>query len=409
MNDDSLRNKYRIIAKRKNKYVVANENLTKGFIIDQTGKHYTNLVSIYSILRENDWEIIDDSHKQIYDNKNFSSVDGLLGFAVGDALGVPFEFLGRNYVKKFNKGEMYGCDTHTRINSIWGSSIPAGSWSDDTSLLIAGMDSIIKNNGNINYDDVMNKYFKWWNNGEYISCDEPFGLGECVEIALNNYSLGKPTLECGSKDKSHNGNGSLMRIFPFSMYCIINNLNEKETCDIICNASKLTHGHEVSQMGCFIYTEFLKNIIETKNPKLSLENTTSIDYLKYFSRDTILSYKRLLHPSFYKTPEEEINSSGYIVHTLESVIYSVLRGNNYEETVMTAINLGEDTDSIGGISGSIAGMLYGQKSIPQNWINKLKKKDYLEKMGNDFEKVLKKTIINYETKENIKDKNNKVL
>ena len=81
---------------------------------------------------------------------------------------------------------------------------------------------------------------------------------------------------------------------------------------------------------------------------------------------------------------DEIKSSGYIVHSLEASLWCTLMNDNYEDAVITAVNLGEDTDTIGAITGSINGIIYGMAAIPERWLEKLKKKDYLERLTEDF-------------------------
>ena len=78
---------------------------------------------------------------------------GIIGFAVGDALGVPVEFLHRDILQKHPINEMIGYGSHN---------VPEGTWSDDTSLIVATMDSI-KENGNINFADIMYKFTEWMN------------------------------------------------------------------------------------------------------------------------------------------------------------------------------------------------------------------------------------------------------
>ena len=214
-----------------------------------------------------------------------------------------------------------------------------------------------------------------------------------VAKALENYLHGVPALDAGADKVEENGNGSLMRIFPFALYCIENDLSEAETCKYISDASRITHAHEISRMSCFIYTEFLRNLIETKNPEMAYGITAGIRYLDYFNSDTVSAHGQLLRPSFAKITDDKIKASGYVVDTLESVIYSIIHSNSYEEAVLTAINMGYDTDTVAGITGSIAGMLYGKDDIPERWLDKLRKKDYLESLALKFEKTLQENKV----------------
>lgn len=363
-------------------------------IVDSTGKQLTEFLPIGTLIRDDfDWKEANIPYEQKFTKPKIDTSDAVLGFAVGDAFGVPVEFLKREEVKQINLKEMVGRDTTDQIYSRWGKLIPAGSWSDDTSMLIASMDSIINNNGNINYNDIMFKFIDWATRGTYSSFGKSFGIGTIVYNSLKRYSTGVPPLECGGIDIRDNGNGSLMRILPFSLYCIKTEMGEKDCADLISKASSLTHAHDISKMSCFIYTEFLRNIIETKNPLLSLERIQDIDYSQYFSEEAIKAHKKILKHNFKFISEEGINSSGYVVDTLESVIYSLINSKDYEGAVETAVNMGYDTDTVGAITGSIAGILYGKENIPERWLDKLKRKEYLINLSNKFDSTMEKVKI----------------
>ena len=76
--------------------------------------------------------------------------------------------------------------------------------------------------------------------------------------------------------------------------------------------------------------------------------------------------------------EDEIYSTGYVVHTLEASLWCILRTNNYKEAVLKAVNLGDDTDTTAAVTGGLAGLIYGYDSIPKEWIDKLNNKELIE-------------------------------
>lgn len=387
---------YRAIGKNDDYYIITNDKnatlnaiLSKGFIIDSLGRKLTSLLPIGTLIKyDTNWEYVNIPYIDIISEQKNNIMDSIIGFAIGDAFGVPVEFLDRETIRKINLKDMIGCDTTSNLNSRWGKIIPAGSWSDDTSMNIATMDSIIKNSGEINYKDIMDRFLLWIKNNEYTSFGTSFGLGNIVLSAMKRYVSGISPLECGGTKLKDNGNGSLMRILPFSIYCIVNNLSELETVELISNASKITHGHDISKMSCFIYTEYLRNIIETKNPILSLDIIQQIDYSSYFSKEAIEAHRQLLKGNFIFINEDNINASGYVVDTLESVIYSIINSDDFESSVETAVNMGYDTDTVAGLTGAIASILYGRNTIPKRWLEKLKRLDYLDKMIDSFEKCL---------------------
>ena len=107
-------------------------------------------------------------------------------------------------------------------------------------------------------------------------------------------------------------------------------------------------------------------------------------YAFYQGQAELSAYSRLFEVGFIGTPKLESKSTGYIVHTLEAVIWCLLTTNSYEDAVVKAVNLGEDTDTVGAITGSLAGALYGYEAIPERWKNVLLKLDYIEELCAQF-------------------------
>ena len=87
---------------------------------------------------------------------------------------------------------------------------------------------------------------------------------------------------------------------------------------------------------------------------------------------------------------EEIKSTGFVIDTLEATLWILLNTGTYDESIIKAINLGEDTDTIGACVGGIAGIYYGVDSINQSWKNDLLGYDYLVELCDRFNEVLDK-------------------
>lgn len=308
------------------------------------------------------------------ESKILSSV---IGFVIGDAMGVPVEFVTRKELIDNPVTEMLGYGSHP---------VPAGTWSDDTSMSLALMDSII-NVKKIDYDDIMIRFTKWVNNGEYTTDGNLFDIGRTCLRAIRNYTKEIKPIECGLNDMNYNGNGSLMRILPLVHYCYYKKLSDKEIIELTNNISSLTHAHEVSRLGCYIYVGYAMLLLDGKSKEEAYQYIKTIDYSSY-SESSIDIYKRILKNNICEYELDDISSSGYVVDTLEVSIWVLLNTNSYEESIIKAINLGNDTDTIGAIVGSMAGIIYGYSSIPERWLNKLIKFDYLKDMSNRFEEVV---------------------
>lgn len=294
--------------------------------------------------------------------------DGIIGLLIGDALGVPVEFKSRTYLKENPVTGMIGGGTHHQ---------KPGTWSDDTSLTIATMASIV-NKQTIDYEDIIQEFCYWLNQDKYCQRAN-FDVGNTTADALFNYMDGKPALECGGKGERSNGNGSLMRIIPLAYIPDI----DYETIE---NTSALTHAHKRSRISCVLYIEIAKSMIE--NNDLSIENhvkNASEKIIEYYdSCDELKHFKRIFNDEL--DDEDTISSGGYVLDSLESSIFCLKSTDNYRDAVLKAVNLGRDTDTTGAICGGLAGIYYGYDEIPSEWIDTVDKIDQVISLCEEFEK-----------------------
>ena len=309
----------------------------------------------------------------------------MLGHAVGDALGVPVEFCSREELSERPVTDMLG----------WGSyPVPPGCWSDDTSMALATLDSL--KSGKVDYDDMMENFVAWCTRDEYTPCGETFDIGRTCLTAIHNYLRqdGKPALECGLTDERSNGNGSLMRIHPAALF-LCNRKDKAEAIRIIHNISAITHAHERSKIACGIYAFLLWELLGERRfgDKATIRRGISSARKHYRDNPEFKHYAYRLcrqiadvdhiwedPDQFKRAGREDIRSSGYVVDTLEAAVWCLYTTGSYRECVLKAVNLGDDTDTVAAVAGGLAGALYGLDSIPKEWLWKLKKKDYIEKM-----------------------------
>ena len=301
----------------------------------------------------------------------------LYGVAVGDALGVAVEFKSRYYLRQNPVNSMQGFGTHD---------VKAGVWSDDSSLTFCLAESI---NEGLDLQQLANKFIAWKNENYWTPQGEVFDIGIATSIAIDRLAKGiKPEL-AGGFEEWDNGNGSLMRILPLVLYC--KDMTIFERFQITKQISSLTHRHIRSVIACFYYLEFAKQIIEGKDKFEIYENlkTEVTEFLKsaQINSSEIAIYNRLLNGNIYELEEDTIQSTGYVVHTLEASIWSLLTTDNYVDAVLKAVNLGEDTDTTGAVTGGLAGMLYGFETIPKFWIEVVAKKEDINKLIHQDYKV----------------------
>lgn len=301
-------------------------------------------------------------------------IDGLMGFAIGDAMGVPLEFKSREELLQKPVTKMIGHGTYD---------LPEGTWSDDTSMMIATIDSINAKNG-IDYYDIALKFAAFKNHAQYTPNHEVFDIGNTCAKAIDRFEENHddPTT-CGLKDWNANGNGSLMRILPIAYYALAKKLKDFEVLELVTKISSITHAHEISIMGCYIYTRFAMFLLTGKDKYSAYSMTKCVDYTM-FSEETQKEYSRLLKEDISKLKINEINSSGYVVDSLEACIWVLLQSDSYKSAIIGAINLGEDTDTIGALTGGLAGIVYGYDFIPEEWKDNIVRKEYLLDIFEEF-------------------------
>lgn len=291
----------------------------------------------------------------------------MIGHAVGDALGVPVEFASREEMDNSPVEDMEEGGTYD---------MPKGAWSDDTSMSLATLDSISSNT--IDYEDIMCKFCDWFDKAKYTPSDLVFDIGNATRKSILLHALNKvPALECGQKSDRDNGNGSLMRIHPISLYLANKDMSIEDKIEIIHNASSLTHSHIRSKIACGIYSFVLWELLKKPDKESILVGLNNArDF--YSNYEELSHYNRLFGKTFIITKRDDIRSSGYVVDTLEAVIWCLLTTSNYKDCVLKAVNLGDDTDTIAAIAGGLAGALYGYDNIPQKWRDTLIKREYIE-------------------------------
>lgn len=257
--------------------------------------------------------------------------DAVYGQAVGDALGVPYEF---NMRGSFHATGMTGYGTHDQ---------PAGTWSDDTSMALAICDSVRANDGHIDTGDMRQRFESWYRYGSY-TVDGLFDIGNTTAEAL--------TQGHGCDDEYDNGNGSLMRTIPLAF----TSASDEE----IRAVSAITHAHPVSMDACVRLVAFSRHLINGDTPELAIRKSAVV-------RNDVAAL-----------PASEIRSGGYVLDTLLAAVWCLTTTDSYEQCVLKAVNLGSDTDTTAAVAGGLAGIVYGAAGIPEEWMDTLRGKSLIE-------------------------------
>lgn len=256
--------------------------------------------------------------------------------------------------------------------------LPPGTFSDDASLTFCLAEALTVQPLDLSL--IAANFLAWYQEGYWTPYGEVFDIGIATQEALKRILNGTPPEMAGGTDEYSNGNGSLMRIAPLLFY--LEPFSQEERFRITRQVSAITHGHIRCAIACHYYLEFARLLREGQTPAAAFRVLQEIlpPFFRQLQLDTgeTARFDRLLHGDLSALPEEAIHSSGYVLHTLEASIWSLLTTGAFREAVLRAVNLGEDTDTTGAVTGALAGLYYGYHQIPGDWVSTLARSGDIE-------------------------------
>lgn len=304
-------------------------------------------------------------------------LDGVMGVIIGDALGCPVQFMDRDEIKE--RGLVTGMEGYGTYN------MPPGTWTDDGSMTLAALDSI-RELGTIDLEDIMTRFVDWYEDDEYTPFGEAFDMGNTCSQAIEDFERTHDVLTCGGTSERSNGNGSLMRIMPACLYTYRNIKDIGTAVKVVHDVSGLTHNHLRSRIGCGLYYFCVAGIIDGAGSLTERLQQGLNDGFAFYEKDIanrveVSHYGRIRNlTEFADTPEDKIKSSGYVVDSLEAAIWSLINTDSFEAALLKAVNLGDDSDTVGAIAGGLAGLYYGYAGIPQIWLEAIQRREWIEEM-----------------------------
>jgi ADP-ribosyl-[dinitrogen reductase] hydrolase len=280
------------------------------------------------------------------------ALGALIGLAVGDALGTTLEFERR--------------DAKPPVYDMVGGgpfSLRPGQWTDDTSMALCLADSLIACNG-LDERDLMERFCRWYQAGENSCTGGCFDIGITTRNALEQFRrTGDPI--AGPTDARTAGNGSIMRLAPVALRY----WNDGERLrDVSRRQSYTTHGAVEAVDACEALASILASLIRGQ----SLDDVLSGTHGPFSG-----GVQTVMNGSYREKSRAGIRSSGYVVDTLESALWAVSETTTFQDAVTLAVNLGDDADTVGAVTGQIAGAAYGVSAIPEEWFNRLAWNDRL--------------------------------
>ncbi len=296
---------------------------------------------------------------------------GIIGTLVGDALGVPVEFTGRSILNR---------DPVTEMRSFGTWNQPAGTWSDDSSMTLVTADLLSGTGWNM--ENLISGFLLWLDKSWWTPHGVVFDIGNATQGALRLFRTNRDHLSCGMTCESDNGNGSLMRSLPVSCWLL------GQATEIIISkageASALTHAHLRSRLCCAWHALWCDAMLSGKSVRASARDASHrlLPNIMLDLERKIL--KRLLDGSVMDQSRAAIHSDGYVVSTMEASLWCLTNHDDFRSSVLAAVNLGDDTDTTGAVTGGMAGLHYGLNAIPKEWISAIARHDDVMALAERF-------------------------
>ncbi|MEZ9234677.1 ADP-ribosylglycohydrolase family protein [Shewanella sp. 10N.286.52.A9] len=326
--------------------------------------HKTQWMSNYHVYRIAKPKPTDLECKNYYQRIGVDSDDdinrfrgALIGCAIGDALGTTVEFKASG--------------TFQPMTDIVGGgpfNLKAGEWTDDTSMMYCLAHSLVRTK-TCDFKDQMDLYTRWWQDGVFSVNGKCFDIGLTVVSALQRYEkTGEPF--SGDTDPMSAGNGSLMRLAPIPIRYYDSFIDAIEYGGL---SSKTTHGATEAVDACRYFSGLIWGALHGVSKSQLLDGIYSPIDDFWEANPLCPSMVELLTSENYKIKKaSEIRASGYVMHTLEAVLWAFFNSDSFESGALLAVNLGEDADTTGAVFGQLAGAFYGERVIDYNWVSKIK-------------------------------------
>ncbi|MFN7561450.1 MAG: ADP-ribosylglycohydrolase family protein, partial [Prosthecobacter sp.] len=155
-------------------------------------------------------------------------------------------------------------------------------------------------------------------------------------------------------------------------------------CDRISRASAITHAHDRSRLACVLHGLLVRALMRGEKPAVAHASAAAEFRARHSTHAEYSHCSPLLNPDLGNASESTIESSGYVLHTLEASLWCLLTTRSFSECVLKAVNLGDDTDTTGCVAGGLAGIHYGFDAIPADWLQALPRQKDLHDLFTRF-------------------------
>ena len=269
-----------------------------------------------------------------------------MGAAIGDALGMPLEFKPPRPLNALCREMERG-------------RISAGTFTDDTEMALALAESLLAHSP-LDASDLVQRFVTWY---QSYPPDVGSHTAGVLSLASKGIQWQEAAIRVQQDHPDSAGNGSLMRTWPIAA------ARHQHLGLLIAESrlqSQVTHPHDDCVNACVFLNLVLADLIHrdsVKPPNLVLRESLASTLGKVaFSKE----FKLMLELAPVRQ-REQLENSGWVRHTLESALWAALNSHTFEEALVNVVNLGNDADTSGAVTGALAGAMYGVDAIPARW------------------------------------------
>ncbi|AVH75659.1 ADP-ribosylglycohydrolase family protein [Weissella koreensis] len=249
-------------------------------------------------------------------------------------------------------------------------------WSSGSSLALATIDAL-----SISYDinKIMQAFEAWYEHGKYTVDGHIQTAGKTTKKALDDYLIKQDPFSSGGSLEDDNGSGALARMLPMVIYIYSHYgsdfVNNETAMLTLHQVAGLTHNHPRGLMGIGLYAILVGQILDGFDFENALDRAVGISYEYYSEHGLFAGFLKELDnlntPDFSSQPQSALNGSGYIIDTLENLVWILLNTHSYQEAIQAADQVKGPSKKIVPIVGSVAALMYGRP----NDINVMKRFD----------------------------------
>lgn len=273
----------------------------------------------------------------------------VVGSAVGDALGAPFEFgpagaFSARFAASGATEEMCG-----------GGGWDPGEATDDTQMAVLVAESLLERDG-LDLPDIFRRFQRW-------AAGAPKDIGlQTHEVLTNGGSWETAAARHFQVSQRAAGNGSLMRAATSAVHFARD--GQQATMDAARAIAALTHGDPAAWEGTAVFHELVRVTLEGGDPLAALPEVLTLVHPDHRPR-----YATVLAPDWH--PDRATEFNGAVWPCLGSAVWALRTTAGFEEALRAAVDLGGDTDTVAAVTGGLAGAFYGLDAIPARWTARL--------------------------------------